>query len=115
MSAVMLPLLAFPGLSAAASPSRDTPREVTIPPCTGVDAAGIAALVKQDYLTNRVVAWAADRDILGQDDPVAWVNTADIVGQGDHWQVPLMVRGKQGDIHYSVVVECKTGTVHYMS
>lgn len=108
--AVALCLTSFTGLAAPGAQSR----EVTIPPCTNLDAAGIAALVKLDYLTNRVVAWAADQKKLGQNDPVVWVNTAEIVGEGGHWQVPLMVRGRSGDIQYSVIVECQTGVAHYM-
>lgn len=89
-------------------------RDVAIAPCEGRDGREIAELIKQDYLQRRVVAWEADQKYLGQNDPVVWINTAEITGEPGHWQVPLTVHGRAGEIHYQVIVECKTGSVRYI-
>lgn len=105
---VALLATSFAGL---ASPSR----QVAFTGCEGLDAAGIAASVKRDYLQNRVVKWPEDRKKLGQADPVAWVNASSLTGGQGVWQVPLVVRGKSGDIHYTVHVDCKAHSADYRS
>ncbi|MCT4705936.1 hypothetical protein MUA03_08445 [Enterobacteriaceae bacterium H16N7] len=101
-------------LSSFAALAKD-PHQVKIAPCEGLDADGIAAVIKGDYQQNRIVSWPDDQKKLGQADPVIWINSKEITGKDDRWKIPLTVRGMNTDIHYTVVVDCKKGTVDYQS
>lgn len=89
--------------------------KVTIAKCEGVDAETIANSIKNDYQQKRIVRWPGHREKLGQADPIIWINSKEITGNNDRWKVPMTVRGKNTDIQYNVVVDCKAGTADYQS
>lgn len=108
--------LLFAGLLMVSSFSvfgADPHHEVNYPRCEGSDAQTIASGVKRDFLQNRIPRWSHDQKILGQADPVAWVNLKEVRGEDDLWQVPLTVRGKNRDIHYTVTIDCRKGVAKY--
>ena len=37
----------------------------------------------------------------------------DVKQRGDLWTVPLVIRGKKADIHYTVTVDCDAGKATY--
>ena len=101
------------GLSQIAQADEPEVRTATVTPCSTATKEDVAALVKRDFLQNRIPRWDADKKALGTSTPVAWVVTDSISGSNAKWNVPLTVRGDQTDKTYQVTLNCQIGEISY--
>lgn len=98
-------------LPARAADSQD--RSGKIAPCANASQDEIAALVKRDYLQNRITRWQSDKTLFGTQAPVVWVVASSITGSASDWQVPLKVSGNKTQKTYNVRLNCQAGEINY--
>ncbi|GBU13202.1 hypothetical protein AwEntero_18030 [Enterobacterales bacterium] len=109
-------LVAVAGLSSvmqvvqAAEPES---RTATVTPCGNASKDEIAALVKRDFLQNRITRWDADKKLLGTSTPVVWISSDSITGDNAKWNIPVKVRGDRTDKTYPVTLNCQLGEITY--
>ncbi|GAB2928899.1 protein YebF [Hafnia psychrotolerans] len=109
-------LIAVAGLSSVvhiAQAAETENRTATIAPCGNASKDEIAALVKRDFLQNRITRWDADKKLLGTSTPVVWITPASITGDNAKWIVPVKVRGNNTDKTYPVTLNCQLGEITY--
>lgn len=97
----------------AAQAQQTESRMAKIAGCEGAKADQLIAMVKNDFLQNRLPRWADDKKLLGTSTPVVWVQQDQVVQNGDDWQIPLTVRGTKVDRNYTVKIDCKAGDLAY--
>ncbi|MGG8470212.1 protein YebF [Rahnella sp. PAMC25617] len=100
-------------LSQVAQADEPEVRTATVTPCATATKDDVAALVKRDFLQNRIPRWDADKKVLGTSTPVAWVVTDSISGSNAKWDIPLKVRGDHTDKTYQVTLNCQIGEISY--
>src|SRR5688572_6587282 len=110
---VVMAVAGMSGLSEFAQADEPEVRTATVTPCSTATKEDVAALVKRDFLQNRIPRWDADKKVLGTSTPVAWVVTDSISGSNAGWNVPLKVRGDHTDKTYQVTLNCQIGEISY--
>lgn len=101
------------GVVQAAQTSEQQNRTATIAPCNDAGKDEIAALVKRDFLQNRITRWDADKKLLGTSTPVVWIATDSITGDSANWSIPLKARGDRSEKTYPVTLNCQLGQIIY--
>ena len=97
ITGVVIALAGMSGMSQMAQAAEPEVRTATVAPCSTASKDEIAALVKRDFLQNRIPRWDADKKTLGTSTPVAWVVPDSISGDTARWEIPLNVRGDPTD------------------
>ncbi|ADW74484.1 MULTISPECIES: protein YebF [Rahnella] len=110
---VVMAVAGMSGLSQVAQADEPEVRTATVTPCSTATKDEVAALVKRDFLQNRIPRWDADKKVLGTSTPVAWVVTDSISGNNARWNIPLKVRGDHTDKTYQVTLNCQIGEISY--
>ncbi|MFO6295975.1 protein YebF [Rahnella selenatireducens] len=112
LSAVMA-VAGMSGLVQTAQADEPEVRTATVTPCANATKDELAALVKRDFLQNRIPRWDTDKKALGTSTPVAWVDAGSISGDNKKWDIPLKVRGDHADKTYDVTLNCQLGEISY--
>jgi hypothetical protein len=113
---ILSAVVAVAGLSGAvqaAQTSEQQSRTVTIAPCNNASKDEVAALVKRDFLQNRITRWDEDKKLLGTSTPVVWISTDSITGDSANWRVPVKARGNRAEKTYPVTLNCQLGQITY--
>lgn len=113
ITGVVIALAGMSGMSQMAQAAEPEVRTATVAPCSTASKDEIAALVKRDFLQNRIPRWDADKKTLGTSTPVAWVVPDSISGDNARWEIPLKVRGDHTDTTYQVTLNCQLGEISY--
>lgn len=113
---IMSAMVAVAGLSGGmhvAQAAEADIRTATIAPCNNVSKDEVAALVKRDFLQNRITRWDEDKKLLGTSTPVVWISTDSITGDSAKWNVPVKARGNRAEKTYPVTLNCQLGEITY--
>lgn len=113
ISGVVILVAGMSGMVQLAQAAESEIRTATVAPCSNAGKDEIAALVKRDYLQNRIPRWDTDKKTLGTSTPVAWVVPDSISGDNAKWNIPLKVRGDHTDKTYQVTLNCQLGEISY--
>ncbi len=101
------------GAAQAAQTSEQQSRTITIAPCNNASKDEVAALVKRDFLQNRITRWDEDKKLLGTSTPVVWISPNSITGDSANWSVPVKARGNRAEKTYPVTLNCQIGQITY--
>jgi len=88
-------------------------RTATLAPCNNAGKDEVAALVKRDFLQNRITRWDDDKKLLGTSTPVVWISADSITGDSAKWSVPVKARGNRSEKTYPVTLNCQLGEITY--
>lgn len=112
-ASVVFAAVSLGGFLSSAQAEEQPIRTAKISSCLNMSKSELAAMVKRDFLQNRITRWDVDKKLLGTSKPVVWITPESIQGDSTNWSIPVKVRGGLTDRTYPVTLNCQSGEIDY--